>query len=130
MSSSTTIAATDEKAIGQVLGLRFCKMVERSAANMEVIGKTPEIARNTKTGALIRPEGMTDAEWNLCCDAMRSNKDVPFYLLCDAKRVETAYKIAGDRANAPQELARLVVHLVKGPPKEYGTIDVTPVGKE
>jgi len=92
---------------------------------LDVVDRTYEIPRD-EVGRLERPPGLSDAEWNLHCDAMLPSKDRPTYLQVHINRVELAHKIAGDRSAAPPELAKMVVQVLEQPKREYEVIDVTP----
>jgi hypothetical protein len=102
-------------------------MVANSVKVVETADRTHEIPRD-KDGALKRPDGMTDAEWNIHQDAMCSQKSVPVYLANHMRRVELAQKLAGDRTNDLPRLAKLVVRAVEE--RKYPTIDVTVKDKE
>lgn len=113
-----------EKAIAQ----RFGKMVARSLDVLEVVDRTNELPRDSKTGALIKPPGMDDATFHLHCDAMVSNRNMPAYLASHMRRAELAQKIAGDKSGDLPKIAVAVVHTWQ--PREYETVDVTVVDKE
>jgi hypothetical protein len=100
-------------------------MVAASVAVVEVTDKTHTLARDNVTGELIRPMGMSDADWNLHCDAMRSARNAPVYLVEHYKRVETAQKIAGARGGDLPPVAGYVLHLMEK--KVYDIVDVTVV---
>ena len=111
----------------QQVAKRFGRMVARSADVIDVVDATHTLKRDPGSGRLIRPPGMDDATWNLHCDAMKSNKNVPVYLAEHYKRMETAQKIAGLRGAEAPPLAGYVVHVVER--KTYPVVDVT-VSKE
>src|SRR5512133_2160195 len=119
----TEIAERDEKAIAEV-AVRFARMVAKSVEVMETVDRTYELPRDVD-GSLVRPAGMSEPEFNLHKDSMLPAKQVPFYLASHRTRIETAQKIAGDRASAPQEIARRVVKVLELPKRDYEVIDVT-----
>jgi hypothetical protein len=123
-----TLAERNER-IGKDLALRFAGIVEKSVAVMEVVGRTYEVPRDND-GFLVRPDGMSESEFNLHCDAMLPGNKVPFYLQCDRARVELAHRLAGERANAPSKIAELVVRVLERAPVEYPIIDVKVTKKE
>jgi hypothetical protein len=116
--ASTDLATVPEQQIAR----RFGKMVEASADVVDIADRTHKISRG-KDGALVRPEGMSDAEWNIHCDAMQSERNAPIYLKAHYQRVETAQKIAGARGAELPPVAGYVLHLMER--KVYPTVDVT-----
>jgi hypothetical protein len=106
---------------------RFGRMVAASANVVEVADRTHTIKRDPE-GRLIRPSGLTDAEWNVHMDAMCSAKNVPVYLAEHYRRVETAQKIAGARGAELPPVAGYVLHLMER--KVYETVDVTATKEE
>lgn len=135
--AESSLAVQDQA--GREVGVRYSRMVANSVAVMEVVDRTNELPRKVvelvnEKGAvvevreeLVQPDGMPDAVFHLHRDAFKADKDVPFYLKAHRNRVELAQRIAGDRNNAPPELAKLVISVVQAPRKEYEVIDVTPV---
>ena len=121
--ADTARATVPEQQVAQ----RFGRMVARSADVIDVVDATHTLKRDPDSGRLIRPPDMDDATWNLHCDAMKSNKNVPVYLAEHYKRMETAQKIAGLRGAEAPPLAGYVVHGVER--KTYPVVDVT-VNKE
>jgi hypothetical protein len=116
--ATTDLATVPEQQIAQ----RFGKMVSASADVVDVADRTNKISRD-KAGNLVRPEGLSDAEWNIHCDAMCSTRNVPIYLSEHYRRVETAQKIAGARGAELPPIAGYVLHLMQA--KVYETVDVT-----
>ena len=74
--ADTALATVPEQQVAQ----RFGRMVARSADVIDVVDATHTLKRDPDSGRLIRPPSMDDATWNLHCDAMKSNKNVPVYL--------------------------------------------------
>lgn len=135
--AESSLAVQDQA--GREVGVRYSRLVARSLAVMEIVARTNELPREerevvndkgvvvgTRT-VLVRPPDMPEPVFNLHQDAFKADKDVPFYLKADRNRLELAQRIAGDRNNAPPELAKLVISVVQAPRKEYEVIDVTPV---
>jgi hypothetical protein len=116
--ATTELVAKREDQIAR----RFGRMVEASANVVDVADRTHTIPRDER-GNLIRPRGMSDAEWNIHCDAMCSSRDVPSYLAQHYRRVETAQKIAGLRGAELPPIAGYMVRIVER--KNYETVDVT-----
>jgi hypothetical protein len=119
MPSDTSLATIPEQQIARQFG-------KRVAASMEVVSvadRTHEIPRDPETGALIRPADMSDSEWNLHCDAMKSARNVPVYLQAHYNRVDTAMKIEGARGGDLPPVAGYVLHLMEK--KVYPVVDVT-----
>lgn len=125
MADSTAIAATDVQGVAKAMADQWQRMLGHSMDVVSKVERAYEVPRDGK-GNLQRPPGMSDADWNLACDAMKPNKDVPIYLAAHVNRVLTAQKIAGDRGAAPTELAKLVIEIKQHPKRDYGVIDVTP----
>lgn len=121
-----SIAATDVQAVAKAMADKWQRMLGHSVDVMDKVERTYELPRDKKTGALVRPPGMSDADWNLHNDAMLPNKAMPVYLGAHMTRVLTAQRIAGDRGSAPAELAKLVIEVKQAPRREYEAIDVTP----
>jgi hypothetical protein len=116
--ASTDLASVPEQQVAQ----RFGRMVSASANVVDVADKTHEIHRSPD-GKLVRPPGMSNAEWNIHCDAMCSTRNVPVYLAEHYKRIETAQKIAGMRGGELPPVAGYVLHLMEK--KVYPVLDVT-----
>lgn len=105
------------RAVGEAIARR----TEESLRVAEIVDRTYTIPR--KDGVLVRPDGMSDAEWNLHQDAMMSGRNVPVYLSEHLRRVETAQKIAGAQGGQLPLIAGFIVHTVHA--KVYDVIDVT-----
>jgi hypothetical protein len=112
----------------QQIATRWNKMVSDSTNVVSVADRTYELPRD-EYGYLVRPMGpdgkstMSDAMWNLHCDAMKSNRNVPVYLAEHYKRVETSQKIAGARGGDLPPVAGYVLHVWEK--KQYPVVDVT-----
>lgn len=117
MATTELVAKRDDQ-----IARRFGRMVEASANVVDVADHTHTIPRDER-GNLIRPPGMSDAEWNVHCDAMCSGRNVPVYLAEHYRRIETAQKIAGLRGADLPPIAGYVVHVMEK--KVYETVDVT-----
>jgi hypothetical protein len=115
-----------EKKLTQDIGVRYAGMIADSVEVMAIADRTWQQPRNAKTGKIEQAIGVTDEEFNIYVDAMKSRREVPFYLLAHQARVQLAHRIAGDRAAAPQQIAKYVVKGLEGPKREYPVIDVTP----
>ncbi len=116
--ATTDLATVPEQQIAQ----RFGKMVSASADVVDIADRTHKISRDD-SGDLVRPDGMSDAEWNIHCDAMASERNAPIYLKEHYRRVETAQKIAGARGGELPPVAGYVLHLMEK--KSYPVVDVT-----
>jgi hypothetical protein len=122
-STAIAVPSPEERDIAR----QFGKLVEKSVEVIRVVDRTHEVSRG-EDGRLIRPEGMSDADWNLHTDAMQSQRNLPAYLASHMRRVELAQKIAGERATDLPPIAIAVVHTFE--PKRYDVIDVTPTKEE
>ena len=116
--ATTDLATVPEQQIAQ----RFGKMVSASADVVDIADRTYKIARDER-GILIKPEGVSDAEWNIHLDAMASERNAPIYLKEHYRRVETAQKIAGQRGAELPPVAGYVLHIMEQ--KKYPVVDVT-----
>jgi len=117
--ASTGLTAPEEQ-----LAQRFGRMCADSAKVVDIADRTYELARDPETGDLIRPNGMSDAQWNLHCDAMKSTRNMPGYLVAHYTRIETAHKLAGLKGTQLPKIAEYVVGVITK--VEYPVIDVTP----
>ena len=117
--STAMVAATP---VEREIAHRFARLTNHSADVVEVADRTYTIPR--VDGVLMRPEGMSEAEWNIHQDAMASSRNMPGYLAAHFRRVELAQKIAGERRADLPPIAGFVVHLVQQ--KQYDVVDVTP----
>lgn len=124
MSNDKALTANDP-ALGREIGLRFSRMVADSVDVVSVADQAYKLKVGTD-GKLEGPPGATPEQLTIMQHALLPNKEVPTYLARHYGRVELAHKIAGDRSNAPPELARLVISVVQAPRREYDVIDVTP----
>ena len=86
---STELAPLEVKALAKGIA----KVLEKSEAIMEMAMKAPEIPRDEVTDKPIRPPGMSDMEWNVCRDAIKSTRNVPFYLHEAARAAELSRKL-------------------------------------
>jgi len=126
--ADTSLATVPE----QQLAHRFGNLCARSVEVVSVADRTFEIPRDPD-GNLIRPVDengkttMSDAEWNLHCDAMKSTRNMPGYLVAHYNRVETAQKLAGLKGAELPKIAQYVVNVTMQQRPEYPVIDVTPV---
>ena len=121
--ADTSLATVPE----QQLAHRFGNLCARSVEVVSVADRTHELARDPDTGALIRPPGMKDSDWNLHCDAMESTRNMPGYLVAHYNRVETAQKLAGLKGAELPKIAQYVVNVTMQQRPEYPVIDVTPI---
>jgi hypothetical protein len=132
--------ALDKAPIDQ-MAKQFGRRVAKSMAVVEVADRTHEVKREVidvfdeKTGEivsrrveLVRPAGMSDADWNIHNDAMKPMKDMPGYLVSHFNRVELAQKLAGARRDELPPIAGYVVMTVEK--KAYETVNVEPTEKE
>jgi hypothetical protein len=126
------------------LGRQVCKLISRAVETVEAASRAPELKRDgygvikflkDRQGNPIlidgepmsaKPEGMTEAEWNIACDANEASRDAPLYLTEAFDQVKTAQKIAINLQDAPP-IAQFVVKIVEQ--KKYDIIDVTPEEK-
>jgi len=123
--------ATDlATASGQQVAKRFGQIMAKSAEIVEIAGRTNELPRNEETGGLIRPPGMSDADWNIHCDAMLPAKSAPLYMTQHFTRVEIAQRIAGAKDLATPMIARYAVGAAPAQEAQYDVIDVTPSKEE
>jgi len=111
----------------QQLAQRFGNLCARSVEVIQVADRTHELSRDPETGDLIRPPGMKDSDWNLHCDAMKSTRNMPGYLVAHYNRVETAQKLAGLKGAELPKIAQYVVNVTMQEKPKYPVIDVTPV---
>ena len=118
--ADTALATVPEEQLAQ----RFGRMCADSAKVVDIADRTYELARDPETGDLIRPNGMSDAQWNLHCDAMKSTRNMPGYLVAHYTRIETAHKLAGLKGTQLPKIAEYVVGVITK--VEYPVIDVTP----
>lgn len=133
--------AERKESVAKDIGARFAATVERALTIMEVVSTTNELPRRempvlNKEGdqvgvmvELVRPNSMSDAVFHIHQDAMKSEREAPFYLKVARGRVDLAHRIAGDRSNAPQAIAALVVRKLDLPKREYPVLDITEVKK-
>lgn len=118
--------AKKERLAGDI-GIRYSRLVEQSVDMMELCGRAAEILDEEGKEREVPPAKFTTAELNILRHALRPSKDVPFYMRCAKDRTDLALRIAGDRANAPQQIARYVVTVAEPEkPREYPVLDVTP----
>ena len=121
--ADTALATVPEEQLAQ----RFGRMCADSAKVVDIADRTYELARDPETGDLIRPNGMSDAQWNLHCDAMKSTRNMPGYLVAHYTRVETAQKLAGLKGAELPKIAQYVVNIsMPAERPQYPVIDVTP----
>ena len=85
---STELATQEVKALAKGIA----KVLEKSEAIMETAMRAPEIPRDDQ-GDPIKPEGMSEKEWNICRDALKSTRNVPFYLHEAARTAELSRKL-------------------------------------
>lgn len=107
---------------------RFERMVNDSAQVVAKLGDAYKLKRDKEKG-LERPEGMSDADYNLACDALLPKKDCPVYLSMHIERVALAQRIAGGLgAGDKVPVINFIQNNFQAP--EYKVIDVTPVEKK
>lgn len=70
----------------------IARLIEKSEEIMTVASRAPDIHR-TEDGQLVRPEGISEREWNICRDALVSARNVPFYLAQAARMTELSHKM-------------------------------------
>jgi hypothetical protein len=106
---------------------KFGQLVAKSVDVVAIADETFNIPRDPKTGGLIRPPGMSDSMWNIHCDAMKSARNAPIYMVEHYTRVQTQQKISGLKGAGLPPIAGLIGVFVKAP--QYPVIDVsaTPV---
>jgi len=107
-----------------ILAKQFAKVMERNVTITAAAMQAPALKRDKKSGSPIRPNGMSDEEYNVICDAMLSSKDSPAYLQAAFRMTEVAQKIAGRMMDVDPPVARRVIYTVE--PKEYPVLDITP----
>ena len=110
----------------QQLVQKFGQLVAKSVDVVAIADETFNIPRDPKTGELIRPPVMSDSMWNIHCDAMKSARNAPLYMVEHFKRIETAQKISGLKGVASPALAQAVVNVFVQP--KYEDVDVTVKG--
>lgn len=108
--------------VEEQMAKRFGRMVAQAARVVDIADRTCAVPRDPETGGLIRQPGMTDEEWNIHCDAMMSNRNVPVYLASQLERVALAQKLAGLRGVEVPRIAGYVVQLMEQ--KKYPVVDV------
>jgi hypothetical protein len=121
--SSTDLAVIAEEQVA----VRIGRMASTSMAVVQVADRTHEIPRDPETGALMRPQGMSDADWNIHCDSMRSARNAPLYMVEHYRRVETAQKLAGLKGAELPKIAQYVVNVTMQERPKYPVIDVAPI---
>ena len=72
---------------------RFERLVDESSKVVAKVGSAYQLKR--VDGKLEKPAGMSDADYNLACDALLAPKDCPVYLKMHIDRVALAQRIAG-----------------------------------
>jgi hypothetical protein len=82
--------------------------------------------KRTKDGTQ-KPEGMSDEDFNIACDAMQPNKDCPTYLREHYERLKLQQRIAGGQGGGDVPLIQFIQNNYVAP--KYEVIDVTPVVK-
>jgi hypothetical protein len=84
----------------KALAKGIARVLEQSEEIMGVAMQAPDIERDPVTDRPIRPDGMSERDWNICKDAIKSTRNVPFYLHEAARTAELSRKlesgIAGD----------------------------------
>jgi hypothetical protein len=95
----------------QQMAQRLGRLAAASVEIVSIADRTHELARrDTEDGQeLVRPPGMSEAEWNIHQDAMQPKQEMPGYLANHYERVHLVQKLAGSR---PQELPPIAGYLV------------------
>jgi hypothetical protein len=100
-------------------------MLEESNRVVSVADRAYKLKR-TKDGTQ-KPEGMSDEDFHIACDAMQPNKDCPTYLREHYERLKLQMRIAGGHGDSGAPLITFIQNNFNAP--KYETIDVTPVEK-
>jgi hypothetical protein len=110
----------------QQLVQKFGQLVAKSVDVVAIADETYKIPRDPETGGMVRPLGMSDEMWNIHCDAMKSARNAPLYMVEHFKRIETAQKISGLKGVASPAIAQAIVNVFVQ--KKYEDVDVTVKG--
>ena len=117
----------EELALGEVqVSQRFGALVAKSVEVIAIADETYMLPRDPETGGLVRPPNMPEPEWNIHCDAMKSARNAPLYMVEHMERVKLAQKIHGMKGVASPAIAQAVVQVFVQ--KKYEDVDVTVKG--
>ena len=106
---------------------RFDALLDESVKVVTVADRAYKLKRTAE--GLQKPEGMSDEEFNIACDAMLPQKDCPTYLRSHLTRLELAQRIAGGQGDGDRAPLITFIQNTFNMPK-YDVIDVTPVEKK
>ena len=95
---------------------RFDKRVNEAMSVVEAAMKAPDLPRD-EFGHILpaRPAGMSEREYSIACDANKSSRNAPVYLMEAFDLQKVAMKIAaGLGDNGAPKLVNHIVHVVEG----------------
>ena len=102
------------------------KMLEESERVVSVADQAYKL-RRSKDG-IGKPEGMSEEDFNIACDAMRPNKDCPTYLREHYERLKLQQRIVNGQGDGGAPLIQFIQNVFQAP--KYEVINVTSVKKE